>query len=56
MPKAVLILESQESFFRSAVTQTLRGGGGGQSELPPSTSDTIHPIGMIFGTYNKFPF
>ena len=27
-------------------------GGGGQLE-PPSTFDTIHPIDMIFGTYNK---
>ena len=31
------------------------GGGGGGSIGPLSTFDTIHPIGMIFGTYNKLP-
>ena len=26
---------------------------GGQSDPPPSTFDTIHPIDLKFGTYNK---
>ena len=29
------------------------GRGGGQSDPPPSTFDTIHPIAMKFGTHNK---
>ena len=30
------------------------GGGGGGNQTPlPSTFDTIHPIDMEFGTYNK---
>ena len=33
------------------VTRSL--GGGGQSESPPSTFDTIRPIDLKFGTYNK---
>ena len=29
--------------------------GGVSIGPPPSTFDTIHPIGMIFGTYNNLP-
>ena len=28
-------------------------GGGEVNRFPPSTFDTIHPIDLIFGTYNK---
>ena len=31
-------------------------GGGGQSDLSPSTFDTIRPIDMKFGTYNTCKF
>ena len=33
------------------VTRSLEGGGGKSD--PPSTFDTIHPIDLKFGTYNK---
>ena len=37
------------------VTRTLEGGGPGLGvNRPPSTFNTIHPIDMKFGTYNKF--
>ena len=31
-------------------------GGGGSIGAPPSTFDTIHPIDLKFGTYNKLHF
>ena len=35
-------------------TRSIEGrGGGGQSDPPPFTFDTIHPIDLKFGTYNK---
>ena len=43
--------------FNKKVTRTLEEGGRGEGvnrTLPP-TSDTIHPIDMIFGTYNEPP-
>ena len=40
------------SLLEKIVTQSLEGGGGGQSD-PPSTFDTIHPIDLKFGTYSK---
>ena len=36
------------------VTRSLEGGGG-QSD-PPSTFDTIHPIDLKFGVYNRLLF
>ena len=40
------------SLLEKIVTRSLEGGGV-QSD-PPSTFDTIHPIDLKFGTYNKF--
>ena len=40
-----------EASKKKELHEALRGGGG-QSD-PPSTFDTIHPIDMKFGTYNK---
>ena len=41
------------SLLEKIVTRSLEGGG--QSEPPsPSTFDTIYPIDLKFGTYNKF--
>ena len=40
------------SLLEKIVTRSLEGGGG-QSDPPPSTFDTIHPINLKFGTYNK---
>ena len=34
-------------------TRSLERGARGQSDLPPSTFDTIHLIDLKFGTYNK---
>ena len=31
----------------------LGGGGGGSIEPLPFTFETIHPIDLIFGTYNE---
>ena len=39
------------SLLEKIVTRSLEGGGG-QSD-PPSTFDTIRPIDLKFGTYNK---
>ena len=43
------------SLEENIVTQTLAGRGGGVNGTPPpsSTFDTIHLIGMKFGTYKK---
>ena len=40
------------SLLEKIVTRSLEGGGG-QSDPPPSTFDTIHPIDLKFGTYSK---
>ena len=40
------------SLEEKIVTRSLEGGGG--QSVPPSTFDTIHPIDLKFGTYNKF--
>ena len=40
------------SLLEKIVTRSLEGGGG-QSDLPQSTFDTIHPIDLKFGIYNK---
>ena len=50
--KIVLVVFSPRSLEEEIVTLTDWWGGGGQSD-PPSTFDTIHPIGMKFSTYNK---
>ena len=39
------------SLLEKIVTRSLEGGGG--SIGPPSTFDTIHPIDLKIGTYNK---
>ena len=39
------------SLLEKIVTRSLEGG---QSDPPPSTFDTIHPIDLKFGTCNKF--
>ena len=39
------------SLLEKIVTRSLKGGGS--IGPPPSTFDTIHPIDLKFGTYNK---
>ena len=42
------------SLLEKIVTRSLEGGGGGEFQSdPPSTFDTIYPIDLKFGTYNK---
>ena len=41
------------SLLEKIATRSLEGGGGGQSDTPLSTFDTIHPIDLKFGTHNK---
>ena len=52
-----LIFESPLTLeaLKKIVTLERWGGGGGRevSIGPPSTFETIHPISMKFGTYNK---
>ena len=40
------------SLLEKIVTRSLEGGGVNRTP-PPSTFDTIHPIDLKFGTYNK---
>ena len=40
------------SLLEKIVTRSLEGGGG-VNQTPTSTFDTIHPIDLKFGTYNK---
>ena len=40
------------SLLEKIVTRSLEGRGGG-NRTPPFTFDTIHPIDLKFGTYNK---
>ena len=47
-----LIQINPRSLLEKIVTRSFEGEGGGQSD-PPSTFDTIHPIDLKFGTYNK---
>ena len=45
---------SPRSLGQKTVTRTLWGGGGGVNRnSSPSTFDTIHPLDMKCGTYNK---
>ena len=44
-------LFNTRSLLEKIVTRSLEGGGG-QSD-PPSTFDTIQPVDLKFGTYNK---
>ena len=47
-------LVNPRSLEEKTVTRSLEGGGGGSiGASPPSTFDTIHPIDMKLGTYNK---
>ena len=41
------------SLLEKIVTRSLEGGGGVNRTPPSSTFDTIHPIDLKFGTYNK---
>ena len=41
------------SLLEKIVTGSLEGGGGSIGPPPPSTFDTIHPIDMKLGAYNK---
>ena len=41
------------SLLEKIVTRSLEGGGGSIGPPPPSTFDTIRPIDLKFGTYNK---
>ena len=41
------------SLEEKIVTRSLGGGSSIEPSHPPSTFDTIHPIDMRFGTYNK---
>ena len=43
---------SPRSLLEKIVTRSLEKGGG-VNRTPPSTFDTIHPIDLKFGTYNK---
>ena len=43
-----------EASKKKLLHEALRaGGGGGVNRTPLSTFDTIHPIDLKFGTYNK---
>ena len=49
------ILDKSHQLYRlhEFVKITKEGGGGGKvNRTPPPTFDTIHPIDLIFGTYN----
>ena len=48
---ARIVALTLEAFKKKQLHEALRGGGA--SIGPPSTFDTIHPIGLKFGTYNK---
>ena len=52
VPLSFLLLFNPRSLEENIVTRSLGGGGGG-NRIPPSTFDTIHPIDMKLGTYNK---
>ena len=41
--------------LKKKATRILEEGGGGSITPSPCTFDTIHPIGEIFGKYNKLP-
>ena len=41
------------SLEEKIVTRSLEGGGAVNRTPPPSTFDTIRPIDLKFGTYNK---
>ena len=41
------------SLEEKIVTRSLEGGGGSIGPPPHSTFDTIHPIALKFGIYNK---
>ena len=45
------ILLNPRSLLEKIFTRSLEGGD--QSDPPPSIFDTIHPIDLKFGTYNK---
>ena len=45
------IMFNPRSLLEKIVTRSLGGGGGSIGN--PSTFDTIHPIDLKFGTYNK---
>ena len=46
----VVLFINPRSLLEKIVTRSLEGGSIGP---PPSTFDTIHPIDLKFGTYNK---
>ena len=48
------ITVNPRSLLEKIVTRSLERGGGNRT--PPSTFDTIHPIDLKFGTYNKLRF
>ena len=47
------MLFNTRSLLVKIVTRSLEGGPRGVNRIPPSTFDTIHPIDMKLGTYNK---
>ena len=49
---SLLVEINPRSLPEKIVKRSLEGGGG-QSDTPPSTFDTIRPIDLKFGTYNK---
>ena len=48
---ATALTFNPRSLQEKIVTRSLEGGG--VNRTPPSTFDTIHPIDLKFGTYNK---
>ena len=46
---------SPRSIEEKKVTRILEGGSQSDPPPSPSTFNTIHPIGMMFGTYSKLP-
>ena len=48
-----ILMFNPRSLLEKIVIRSLGGGGGVNRTPSPSTFDTIHPIDLKFGTYNK---
>ena len=51
--RLVILDLNPRSLLEKIVTRSLEGGGGVNRSPPPSTFNTIHPIDLKLGTYNK---
>ena len=51
--RLVILDLNPRSLLEKIVTRSLEGGGGSIGAPPPSTFNTIHPIDLKLGTYNK---